>query len=332
MRASHHRYGPCLTEVTYSGVIGENIRHSETVSLARTDDIGCGELFESDSMLIKRNLFRGSRFFKSEPIPITFTREPKFALGNADGLTKEWSTIPGGDTYRTKPMTASGETPWVSMHEAVRRANTKTTGAWANRGIVIRQWNARLGGKSVPPHFAERGTTRHRSDYSIIDLVPPAGLSRLEPRDFIEATLEYLVMPQSADDYYGPNKELRSALQADGNTWRMVQREVNRNHRNVTIREGKLVHRFPDIRVHANSDRAAFDVAGGLGYVPITITGLGSHSGYTLMVDGKPLDQSVHGNDFWQIDFDVSTRRWSRTFNVPLAGKSSHYIQLSKNP
>ena len=65
--------------------------------------------------------------------------------------------------------------------------------------------------------------------------------------------------------------------------------------------------------------------------VPVTITGLRSPSGYTLSVDGRPVNQSVHGNDYWQTDFDSSTRSWSRTYNVPLTGKGTHRIQLSKS-
>jgi len=329
MRATYHRYGPCLTEVTYSGVIGENIRHSETLSLGRTDDIVRG-IYRIRLDVDQAQPFSRFAIFQVGADTYNFTREPKFALGDADGLINEWSTTPGGNVYRTEPFEANGENSWISMHEARRRSETKEAGAWANRGIVIREWNARLGGKTVPPHFSERGTTRHGSDYSTIDLVPPPGLTRLEPGDFIEATLEHVIIPQSASDYYGPNESLRSALQTGGNTWRMVHREATGNRREVSVGEGELVHRFPDIRVHSDGDQAALKITGGLGYVPITITGLTSYTGYTLTVDGKPLDQSIHGNDFWQTDYDAATRRWSRTYNVKLSGNDAHQIQFSK--
>jgi hypothetical protein len=29
------------------------------------------------------------------------------------------------------------------------------------------------------------------------------------------------------------------------------------------------------------------------------------------------LDQSVHGNDFWQTDFDPVRKRWQITYNIP---------------
>ena len=45
MRTLYYRQGPCLTEVTYAGRIGDAITHATTVSLARTDDIVRGVHF-----------------------------------------------------------------------------------------------------------------------------------------------------------------------------------------------------------------------------------------------------------------------------------------------
>jgi len=38
------------------------------------------------------------------------------------------------------------------------------------------------------------------------------------------------------------------------------------------------------------------------------------------IVDGveTALDQSVHGNDFWQTDYDAKTQSYQLTFNLPL--------------
>jgi len=329
MTSTHHRNGPCLTEVTYSGNIGDGIRHSVTASLARTGDIIRGT-YRIRLDVDQLQPFSRFAIFQVGADTYNFTREPKFAVGNASGLIKEWSTTPGGDTYRTPPMRAIGDASWISMHEAKRRPGSKEGGAWANRGIVIREWSARLGGKQAPAHFSERGTVRHRSEFSTIDLVPPPGLTRLEPGDFIEATIEYLVFPQNVADYYGPDEALRSALQKDGNTWHMVHREAIGNRRAVKVGVGQLIHRFPDIRIHTASDKASFEVTGGVGHVPITITGLRSHAGYSLTINGKQVDQSVHGKDFWQTDYDPDSTSWNRTYNVLLPGNEAHRIELSK--
>ena len=62
--------------------------------------------------------------------------------------------------------------------------------------------------------------------------------------------------------------------------------------------------------------RAACDLTGGIGYVPVTFNGLKDYRGFELLVDGQPLNQAVQGNDFWQTDYDASAGRWRLTYNL----------------
>ena len=125
-------------------------------------------------------------------------------------------------------------------------------------------------------------------------------------------------MPQFAEDYYGPNEGLRDALAKWANTWHMIHREATGNDRHVEVTTGTLEGRYPAIRIQTANDRAELAIEGGLGYVPVTFAGLTSHAGYSLLLDGQPVDQSVHGNDFWQTDYDPTPHRWEITYNVPL--------------
>jgi hypothetical protein len=326
MRTIYHRHGPCLTEVTFPGRIGNGIRQSTTVSLGRTDDLVRG-VYRLRLDVTQPMKFSRFVIFQIGADTYSYTGERKMAVGNEGGLIKEWDTQWGGNTYRTERMECTGHVPWVSLHEAVPRANQKN-GCWANRGIVIRSWKARLGGRGASPWIAERGLTLHRKDTSTLDILPPPGVSRLEPGDFVDATIEHVVVPQFAKDYYGPNAALRAALSKDENTWRMILREARANHRQVQTTRGTLERRYPDVRVRVADGQAAFTLTGGLGYVPVTFTGLKKPAGHTLLVDGQPLDQSVHGNDFWQTDCDPATRTWSRTYNVPATDNQPHAIQL----
>ena len=43
--------------------------------------------------------------------------------------------------------------------------------------------------------------------------------------------------------------------------------------------------------------------------------------GQTCWVDGHLLDQSVHGDDFWQCNYVPAEKSWSRTFNLPFPQK-----------
>ena len=59
-----------------------------------------------------------------------------------------------------------------------------------------------------------------------------------------------------------------------------------------------------------------------MGYVLVTFAGLNDYRGWQLFKsNGGPLvavDQSVHGNDYWQTDHDAPSGTWRITFNVSL--------------
>ena len=330
MRTAYQRYGPCLTEVTYAGRTGHGIEHSATVSLTRSDDIVRG--IYRLRMDVKEPV-NFSRFviFQIGADTYSYTGERKMAVGNETGLLGEWDTQWGGDAYRTEPMQCTGRAPWVSLHDAVSRAAEDEAGAWANRGVVIRSWDARLGGRKAAPWVAERGVKARGADTSTVDLVLPPGITRLEPGDFVEATIEHVIMPRYAKDYYGPNAELRHALGQWENTWRMIHREATGNDRRVEVATGTLQSRYPAVRIQTANDHAEFTIAGGLGYVPITFAGLTAHSGYALYLDGRRVDQSVHGGDFWQTDYDPATQRWEMTFNVSFHDERQRTVRFAPN-
>jgi hypothetical protein len=332
MRAAYQRYGPCLTEATYAGRLGTGVEHAITVSLARTDDIVRG-IYRLRMEVNEPVAFSRFVIFQIGADSYSYTGERRMALGNETGMIKEWSTQWGGDIYRTQPLECTGRVPWISLHEAVPRPPRKEreNGDWANRGIVIRSWKARLGGQSAAPWVAERGVKARGEDTSTADIVPPPGVTRLQPGDFVEAVIEHVVVPQFAADYYGPNEALRAALTQWENTWRMIHREATGNERRVKVQTGRLENLCPSVTVRAENDTAALTLDGGLGYVPVTFTGLTSPRGHVLLVDGQPLRQGVHGNDFWQTDYDPATRCWSRTYNLPVDdGRQPLIIQLSK--
>lgn len=331
MRTAHERYGPCLTEVTYAGRLGEGIEHSSTVSLARTGDLVRGMY---RLRLDVRREVDFSRFviFQIGADTYSYTGERKMALGNENGLLKEWDTQWGGDGYRTKPVECSGRVPWISLHQSVHRASERPDGAWANRGIVIRSWSAKLGGRQAAPWMAERGTGARGADTSTADLVPPPDVTKLLPGDYIEAAIEHLIVPQSAADYYGPDQALRNALSQWADTWRMVDWEAKGNERRVIANRGSLERVFPSILIRAEGDAAEFSIQGGLGYVPVTFAGLSSATGFLVCVDGRPIDQGVHGKDYWQADYDPVAGQWSLTYNLAVSPGQPHSIRLERKP
>lgn len=329
MRTAYLRHGPCLTEVLYAGRAGEAIEHSLTASLGRSDDL-VRAIYRLRMDVKQDQPFSRGVLFQIGADTYSYTAERKMAVGNAEGLVREWPTQWGGDAIRTEPVELTGATPWISLHEAVPRSKPDEKGAWANRGLVIREWKARLGGREAAPWLVERGTHSRGADTSIADLVPPPDVTTLRAGDFVEAVIEFLILPQKADDYYGPNAALREALQRDGNTWKLIHREAAGNRRVVTIEKGELRSLHPAVHLVAEKDEAAFTLAGGLAWVPVTVSGLSRPEGHRLVIDGQALDQRVHGNDFWQTDYDAASRTWSLTWQVPAPPSGNLRIELKR--
>jgi hypothetical protein len=207
------------------------------------------------------------------------------------------------------------------MHEAVNR-DTSGNGAWANRGLIVRQWQAVFGGKNARPWIAEIGASPNGVGTSLVDFLLPPDVTELLPGDYVEARIIHVVMPQYASDYYGPNANLAEALKSGENTWKMIYREAVGNNLDVKVTKGgKLEQAYP-IRIQNTGGDIVFDVTGGIGYVPVTFTGIGNYRGFKLSrkeeAQWVEVDQSYHGKDFWQTDYDALTGTWNITYNLAL--------------
>jgi hypothetical protein len=312
MKTLHRRNCPVLTEVTSAGQTHDrNIDLQYTTSLYRSDDITRG-IYRFSYEVRKPTEFKRLVVFQCGGDDYSYTGEKKFARGSENGLTAQWDTSWGQGVYKTKPVELPGRIPWVSMHHAVRRKNDQ--GAWANRGIIIRKWEAKLGGKPARPWAAERGAKVRGHDTSLIDILPPPTVTKLLPGDYVRAVIEHVVVPQYAKDYYGPNKNLRSALAKHANTWKMIHREAVGNDLDIKVSLGKLMRTRPAM-LQACDNRAEFTITGGLGYLPITISGLTDYRAATLktFADGKWLAAGPH-----QCDYNSESSSWEVTYSLPL--------------
>lgn len=318
MKTAYLRTGPVLTEVTYAGY-QENgkIEQQVTVGVGRTNDI-IRSTYRLRMNVTAETSFSRFVIFQIGADSYSPTSEQKMAIGNKSGLVREWSTGNILGKHLSKSIECQGEIPWISLHESVRDLSEKF-GAWANRGLVIRNWKACIGGNIALPWAVERISGK----YSTIDLVPPDGVCHLIPGDYVDATIEHIIMPRSADDYYGPNKPLQLALEKDGNTWKMIQREAVSNHRQVTVSQGVLNNIYPTVKIHVTADNCAmFSLCGGLGYISVTFTGLNDFRNPILevkQIEGEwaVIDQSQHGKDFWQTDFNPVSKSWEITYSIP---------------
>ena len=332
MKTYYKRYCPVLTEVTYAGQgAGGAIEMQCVTQLYRTDDIVRGvyklRYDVTNTVAVDASPAGNNKriaFFQLGADGYNDHNFEKMARGNSNGLVEEWSPVKGGDSYSRIAMPCTGSLPWFSLHEANPK-DTSLYGAWANRGLVIRSYKARMGGvDDDTPYASVYGTTNGGYNSANVELSVPDTISQLLPGDYVEAEIVYVIMPQFDEDYYGPNANLASALSSMEDTWQMIYREATGNDLEINMIGGTLLKSYP-LHIKACSG-AEFEITGGLGYIPMTFENLCDYEGYTLEEyqneSWVPVDQAYHGNDFWQVDFDSVTETWSRTYTVNLDSPS----------
>jgi len=330
-RADYRAQGPCRTDVGYrEEASGGEIQARVDVSLLRSDDYvrACFRLRYDVTRPVKWQRLAffqlGADFYNDSP-------ERRVAIGDSNGMREEWALPQAQGSYDRRSVPLPGAQPWVSIH-GLTRAALSQGGAAASRGLIVRSWRARFGGKPSPvPHLSTFCNEWGRGNFkTAIELAPPPEATTLLPGDFVEAEVEMVIFPADAKAYYGPNEAFREALAAGADTWRLVQREAAGNALLVEPRRGTVACPFPlVVGVDAN-ESAQLEVRGGVGWLPVTFTGLASHRDYELRVNDRPFSQAIHGNDFWQTDYDPATRTWTRTFNLPRTGDPS--VQLAFRP
>ena len=326
IRTQYKRYCPNLTEVTYAGIMDdESMDFEYTATVERSDDI-CRGIYKIKLKVLKDTDFKDFVIFQAAAASYHQVKSHTLAWGDEEGLKSEWkSTIGENPGYVTERTRIEGKLPWFSFTDsenAYKPQGDKFLSA--NRGFVIRSWKARINGRdNVLPWFAEYTTAggNYGDPSGIISILPPEGCSSFNEGDYIEAEIDLFLLPRDAGEYYGPNRNLAAALSEKANTWKMVYREAVGNNLVVDVSRGTLLDDRP-VKIKAEGDKALFSIAGGLGYVPLTISNVKSYRNPELFrkVKGRwhKVDQQVHGNDFWQTDYDAETGTWDITYNVDL--------------
>lgn len=186
---------------------------------------------------------------------------------------------------------------------------------------IVRRYKAVVGDKTYTNPTISAPVHRANPINLDIELLPPAGIRQFREGDRIELDLELITLPREADDYYGPNETFRKHLTENPNSWKTTYRKAKGNKLAVTISGGKELQNYPLV-IKAKQPEVTVGIKGGIGAVPIRFEGLATNQGYHLyrVVDGKRIrfDQSVHGHDFWQTDFNAASATYNMTLNLPL--------------
>jgi hypothetical protein len=333
MRTAYLSQGPNLTDVVYAGVTADGaIAARIEVSTPRCDDVNRAyHRLRYD--VLADTAFSRLAFYQLGADNYNDHTFTTIARGNTDGLVEEWQTERGGKKYLRTGIECAGAAPWFSLHGGERN-HYHPKGGWADRGLVIRSWKARINGQDCPTPFAAVFGTENGVPSANLELAPPPCVNQLLKGDFVEAEVELLIIPIDAGDYYGPNEPFRTDLKLNANTWRPVYRLARGNDIQISAENGTVQNRYPVVVQADANDCAAFHIQGGMGYVPVTIQGLRQPKGYVFKCNDAPVNQACHGNDFWQTTYDATTNSWAQTYNIlldqPQDAPPLHKFQLEK--
>jgi hypothetical protein len=333
MKVAYLAQGPCLTDVRYEGAYGSgrDVLLGATVQFPRSDDYG--RTFQRLEYRFKRELdATGSYFLRRHARAF----DNVVAYGNADGLIEErpvTGDLGKGDLL-VPPTELAGPGPWwVSFPGRTRRGVKE--GGFGYVSLVVRGYEASLGGRTIRNPFLMVRVEERQEDEARLEtwLVPPPEVKVYRPGDCVTLDTEWLHLHRNADDYGGPNEAYRKHLEANPHSWQTTYREVRGNNLRIETDGGRLLQELP-IVIRARQPEVTVTVHGGVGHVPIRFEGLTAPSGYALyeaLGDRLvPLDQSVHGNDFWQTDHDPETGTCRMSFNLPLDGRETSTWMLKR--
>lgn len=327
IKTAYLAHGPCLTDVRYTGFYGagREVALDARVHTLRTDDYA--RTFHHLKYTFEKELSaKDSYFFQMGPTPSFVT--PKIAYGNRDGLISERevsSNLKPNDLF-IETETLTGEGPWWITFPGASLISNPPVGT-GSRALIIRSYHAIHGGKKYTNPTISMPVNEVHKDLGLdlnLHLVAPSEVTKFQPGDSLEMDLEWITLPNVADDYYGPNEAFRQHLTENPKSWKTTYREAIANDLQVVVNGGMMLNRYP-IEIRAESPVVEVSIKGGVGYIPIRFHHLKSINGLALfeVTDGKEiqLNQAVHGNDFWQVDFDEADKTYQITYNLPLDGK-----------
>lgn len=324
-RTEYRSQGPCLTDVRYREESnGGEIAARMDVSVPAAND------HLRTFMRLRYDVRRPVRwqrlaFFQLGADFYNDVPARRVAVGDVTGLREEWEPRRARDEYDRIALPLTGDHAWVSVH-GVERAVVKKGHAAATRGLIVRSWQAVLGGRPAQPHLAtyctEWGKNNHRTS---VELAPPPTITELLPGDFVEADLELVVFPADAAAYYGPDVELREMLTRDADTWRPVQREAAGNALRPIAQHGVVQNHYPLVVAVDADQRAHIILKPGLGHLPVKFTGLKTPNGHRVLVNGDAVT-------YWQTDWDAATQRWQVVCNVSAQNRPDLEMTLTPVP
>ena len=310
--------GPCMSDVVYTGMSSDGaISMEATVNMGRTDD-AVRAYYTLNYTFLQDTTYSRLALFQLCADRYSDNNYTKFAYG-ADEVWHDDIADKGTRGYQSDDdKFIKGElNMWYFLYDSAHKnfGGAPVERENANLLAVVREYSGKINGKRADtPYFNIYNAGQGSRIQPAFELtVPPTKDNKISAGSTISVTIEFVVLPSDKQDYYGESEYL-NALDFDFSSTDMALYQAKNATQQIEVVTGSLVGEYPATIASADN-KAEFTITGGLGYVPVSITGLRGYSNTIEYFDGewKPFKQSEN-NDFWQCQRDGDS--YTLTYNL----------------
>ncbi|MDO6803065.1 T9SS type A sorting domain-containing protein [Wenyingzhuangia sp. 1_MG-2023] len=320
-------YSPNLTETAISAISeDEKLKFDYTFYLNRSDDF-TRLYYKITVEALENTTFDRFDIFQLGGDNYNVYNAQSIVYGNDTGMVGQLTpTNDGSNDYTTSETALTGENPWVWAGDGLYYEGADSDiEIDTNNGMIIRDYSATFNGtENNTPYLMERSSSKGFSasvgtNPTSYCLVTPPEITSFTKGDKIELLVEVAVLPKQETDYYGPNENFSNALTTYANSYELLYRESLGNKITATS-STNTVHTTYPLTVETSNNTAQVTLTGGRGYVPIMFSGLSAVTNPVLWKSydncWELVDQSLHGKDFWQVNYNTETELFDLVYNV----------------
>ena len=313
-RVSYKSQGPNVTDVLYSGITSDHkIKTNININLGRTDDI-VRNIYTLEYTFLEDVEYTRLSLFKMGADNYNDNSFTNYCYGDIEGLIAANEDCLLSDIgYLGDPKDATHSDFFFGVY------NSSNAEEYGDPMMCVRNFDAKINGQSYDkPAYQFFGTSDGVSQVSCELTVPTSVGKTIKHGSKISLTVEYSVVPNNTRTYYGSSDYILSTMSLMGTGDAMYQ-QVYGGKVTAKATKGSVIANHPVI-IECENDECEFSITGGLGYVPLLIENVSSYKGYSLQqkVNGEwvKIDQSVLGNDYYQVVYNAKTGKYQYAFNV----------------
>lgn len=321
--------GPNVSQMKVSGYLDNGCVYAElTVTISRSNDYS--RMINSFRYeFLKDTTFDRLSLYSLGADNYNGVRFTELAYGDESGQAGTLTVPEQGhkSEYLKQYVDMPGKNVWVSQY------GFDESMANSDKGMVIRDYHAELNGKTYDTptlsfYITNNYCTNLSAELSLPEEIAKTG--KVEAGSKVSGTVEYLIVPRAKSEYIGTSPYIKSLDENAFGCGEILRRYAADNAITASASVGEVTSAYPvRVRTASGSTAAEVTITGGIGYVPVTFEGLDSYSGWRLFkvteVGEEMVDQSVKGNDYWQVYRNPDTDTYDISFNVFQIGETATY-------